>query len=375
LRKAIVIGGSLGGLFVGTLLRHVGWDVSIYERSPGDLDSRGGGIVLQPDVVEVFQRIGAEIDQDLGVISRDRIVYAPNGSVRSREFAPQTQTSWNLLYHGLRTRFPDVNYHPGMCMIGLSSDEESVTARFSDGSVARGDLLIGADGGRSSVRAHVDPGNDPRYAGYIAWRGLIPEKDFPEPARELLGHFAFANGRGSHMLGYLVPGDRQSTREGERYYNFVWYRVVEEAKELPDIMTDAAGRSNSFSIPPGQLRDVWKSHLREEAARMLPPPFRAVVEATEEPFAQAIVDLTSEHMVYGRVVLIGDAAFVPRPHTAASTSKAAANALELASAFENTHDAAIGDVLGAWEGPQLRLGQMLYRQGSRIGDQLLFHNA
>jgi 2-polyprenyl-6-methoxyphenol hydroxylase-like FAD-dependent oxidoreductase len=371
--KAIVIGGSLGGLFVGTLLRRIGWGVDIYERSPHDLDSRGGGIVLQPDVVEVFRRVGAEL-RDLGVASRDRIVYASDGSLRSRYFAPQTQTSWRLIYHDMRSVFPEAHYHQGTTLIGLSQDEAKVTAKFSDGSAVDGDLLIAADGGRSTVRGLVDPGNDPRYAGYIAWRGLIPEKEVPDAARELLGHFAFANSRGSHMLGYLVPGDDQSTKEGERYYNFVWYRVADETEELPDIMTDRTGRANGFSIPPGMLRGDWKSHVYQEADALLPPAFRAMVHATEEPFAQAILDLTSEQMVYGRVVLIGDAAFIPRPHTAASTSKAAANALGLAEALEGVrNDAELAGALAAWEIPQLRLGQILYRQGAQAGDELLFH--
>lgn len=100
-----------------------------------------------------------------------------------------------------------------------------------------------------------------------------------------------------------------------------------------------------------------------------------MVHATEEPFAQAILDLTSARMVRGRVVLIGDAAFIPRPHTAASTSKAAANALALTETLEGAGtDAEIARALDDWEVPQLRLGQMLYRQGSQAGDQLLFRS-
>ena len=84
-RRAIIIGGSLGGLFAGTMLRQIGWDVDIYERSASDLDSRGGGIVLQPEVLEVFRRIGVDIRrQALGVPSINRVVLDKDGSVRVR---------------------------------------------------------------------------------------------------------------------------------------------------------------------------------------------------------------------------------------------------------------------------------------------------
>jgi 2-polyprenyl-6-methoxyphenol hydroxylase-like FAD-dependent oxidoreductase len=69
-RRALIIGGSLGGLFAANLLHQIGWDVDIFERSAHDLDSRGGGIVLQPEVVEVFRRAGVDIRSvDLGVRS------------------------------------------------------------------------------------------------------------------------------------------------------------------------------------------------------------------------------------------------------------------------------------------------------------------
>src|SRR5580700_6900794 len=104
---------------------------------------------------------------------------------------------------------------------------------------------------------------------------------------------------------------------------------------------------------------------------LLPFPFREIVEATTQPFAQAIRDLASDHMVVGRVVIIGDAAAIPRPHTAASTSKAAANALALADELL----ASPGDVPAAlvrWEPPQVALGKYLRQQGTQIGDYLLF---
>ena len=97
-----------------------------------------------------------------------------------------------------------------------------------------------------------------------------------------------------------------------------------------------------------------------------------MVQATEAPFAQAIRDFGVEEMVKGRVVLLGDAAFVPRPHTAASTSKAARNAIDLAAMLRAMPDDVDG-ALARWQPEQLELGQGLYRQGRRIGDALLFH--
>ncbi len=97
---------------------------------------------------------------------------------------------------------------------------------------------------------------------------------------------------------------------------------VADERLLAEIMTDRNGHACSYAIPEGLLADRWIAHLHRDAENLLPLPFREVVEATSQPFAQAIRDLASDHMVASRVVIIGDAAAIPRPHTAASTSKA-----------------------------------------------------
>jgi 2-polyprenyl-6-methoxyphenol hydroxylase-like FAD-dependent oxidoreductase len=372
--KAIVIGGSLGGLFTGNILRSIGWEVDIYERSLHDLDSRGGGIVLQPDVVELFNQVDAALDvRDLGVLSQDRIVLSPNGSIQSRNTAYQIQTSWSLIYKTLREHFGTEHYHQGKTLVDIEHDGQKVRAIFDDNTSQSGDLLVGADGGRSTVRNIVNPGNQPKYAGYIAWRGLVEEKDVPEISKELLGHFSFASNTGSHILGYLVPGDNNSVEVGKRFYNWVWYRTAEENTELPDIMTDRNGKIRGYSVPPGELQEKWHKNVYQEAELLLPPQFRAMVQATKMPFAQAILDLTSPRMVNNRVLLVGDAAFIPRPHTAASTSKAAANALALGEALSKiTASDEIDQALLQWEPMQLRLGFYLYTQGTQAGNHLMF---
>jgi 2-polyprenyl-6-methoxyphenol hydroxylase-like FAD-dependent oxidoreductase len=376
-RHALIIGGSLGGLFSGIMLRAIGWDVDIFERSPHDLDSRGGGIVLQPEVVEVFRRVEVDLrDVELGVRSVYRTVLRPDGSIQSKHFAPQTQTSWSLIYTTLKAAFGDARYHQEKVLRHIEQDAEAgtVTAFFEDGSNPAGDLLVGADGGNSTVRAQFWPDMQPSYAGYLAWRGLVPEDDMPPAAREmLLGDFGFANNKHSHILGYLVPGEHNAVRPGHRLYNWVWYRVADEGL-LTEIMTDRNGHARGYAIPEGLLADKWIAHLHREAERLLPLPFREVVEATAQPFVQAIRDLASDHMAVGRVAIIGDAAAIPRPHTAASTSKAAANALALADELQAFPDD-IPAALARWEPDQVALGKYLRQQGSQTGDYLLFNKA
>src|SRR4029077_3772627 len=140
-----------------------------------------------------------------------------------------------------------------------------------------------------------------------------------------------------------------------RLYNWVLYRVADE-RMLGEIMIDRNGDLRGYAVPEGLLADRWGEHLHRDAQELLPPPFREGVEATRQPFAQAIRDPASDHMVAGRVVIIGDAAAIPRPHTAASTSKAAANALALADELQ----ASPNDVPAAllrWEPPQVVLGK------------------
>src|ERR1700758_4837919 len=144
-KRVLVIGGALGGLFAGTLLQQIGWEVDIFERSAHDLDSRGGGIVLQPEVVEVFRRAGVDIGAiELGVRSDYRTVFRPDGSIQSKHLAPQTQTSWSLIYTTLKAAFGEGDYHRAKTLVSIDQDPEAqtVSARFEDGTRETGALLI-----------------------------------------------------------------------------------------------------------------------------------------------------------------------------------------------------------------------------------------
>lgn len=368
--RALIVGGSLGGLLTATTLRAIGWRVDVFERSPHALDSRGGGLVLQPDVLHAFAFAGLRLPATLGVESGDRIFLDRAGKVVQRGWQPQTQTSWNALYGVLRDAVPDECVHAGETLVRVEQAGGQVRAHFAGGRVETGDLLVGADGARSTVRELMLPDRRPAYAGYVAWRGLVPEDALDAEDRALLdGVFAFQHGIAHMLLEYGVPGADGSTAPGRRRWNWVWFRRVEAGK-LPALLTDREGRSHAFSLPPGALPDAPAQALRAEADAMLAPPFRALVHRTAEPFIQAILDLEVPRMVFGRILLLGDAAFVPRPHTAGGAAKAAANAHALALSLQR-HGVTLDQCLRDWETSQLRAGRSMTDWGRRMGDRIM----
>ncbi|WP_296947854.1 FAD binding domain-containing protein [uncultured Massilia sp.] len=368
--RALIVGGSLGGLLAAITLRAIGWRVDVFERSPHALDSRGGGIVLQPDVLHAFHFAGLHHPGTLGVASGDRVFLDAGGEVVQRGWQPQTQTSWNMLYGAMRAMLPDACLHPGQVLERFEQAGGQVRAHFAGGRVETGDLLVGADGARSTVRSQLLPQVAPAYAGYVAWRGLVPETRLDGADRALLdGVFAFQQGEDHQLLEYLVPGEDGATAPGRRRWNWVWYRKVAE-QHLPALLRGRDGRSRPFSLPPGQLPDARAAALRADADALLAPVFARLVGLTEEPFVQLIQDLAVPRMVFGRVVLVGDAAFVPRPHTAGSTAKAAANALALAQALARS-DVPVEQRLRDWEVLQLRAGTTMTRWGMQIGARIM----
>jgi len=308
-----------------------------------------------------------------GVVSGDRIYLDRDDRMLERFHMPQMQTSWSLLYRAMKLALPPEAMHAGVTFSGFHMEDERIVAQFDSGRSEPADLLIGADGIRSTLRQQLLPEIVPVYAGYVAWRGLIEEPDLPLYAADILrDRFSFQQGDGHSGLCYLIPGDNDSTVVGKRRWNWVWYRKYSRER-LDELLVDRNGVSRAFSLPPGSTKSADIAQLREDAKTWLGPTFRALVEATDEPFMQPIVDLRVPKMVFGRAVLLGDAASVPRPHTAGSTAKAAANAHALALALSSVSRSgtAIDAALQRWEHQQLQRGRLMTDLGISLGNGLM----
>jgi 2-polyprenyl-6-methoxyphenol hydroxylase-like FAD-dependent oxidoreductase len=363
-KKAIIAGGSLGGLMTGIVLKALDLDVHIYERSPRVLDDRGAGIVLQAET-EIFltQYAGLRSEQT-GVMLKYRQYLNRDGIAESHQKMPQRMTSWGLIYRALRSTFPSANYHQGVALDAFSQTVDGVIAEFDGADEVNADLLIGADGSRSFVRQRLMPEVKARYAGYVAWRGVVSESSATTLLRKtFVDHFTFQQMDRSHILCYLIPGAEGENELGKRRINWVWYWNVPEA-DLPELMTGVDGRKRDFSVPAGQVRDEWLKKQGAIAENVFCPQFLGLWHATVTPF----LDLAVPRMVHGRALLLGDAAFIPRPHTGASTAKAGANALALGRALEEFPDD-IDAALKRWEPDQLALGRELERSGKALGNR------
>jgi 2-polyprenyl-6-methoxyphenol hydroxylase-like FAD-dependent oxidoreductase len=364
--RVIVVGGSLAGLMVGNLLHRQGWDVHVYERVRDELSGRGAGIVTHPELFEALKRAGVTVDSTIGVEVFSRVTFARDGGVVGERPLRQVVTGWGRLYRLLLEVFPREQYHAGRALAAIEQGADAVTALFEGGERATGSLLIGADGIRSTVRGFFLPRVRPQYAGYVAWRGLAHESAFSRSTHDaLFPRFAFCLPPREQMLGYPIAGAGDTTEPGRRRFNFVWYRPADENRELRRLLTDDDGRFFPEGIAPHLVSARIIAEMRADAERILSPQFAEVVRLTEQPFIQPIYDLESPRIAFGRVALVGDAAFVARPHCGLGVSKAGGDAMALADALAKA--GGVDAALAAFNEERCRFGAAVVTHARRLG--------
>ena len=367
-RRAIVIGGSIAGLFVGAFLRRIGWRVDVYERSSIELIGRGVGIfATHLELFEALDKCGAGT-VDIGVIVYKRITLDRCGNVIAEKPQLQIVTSWDRLRQVLLKAVDRQRYHFGHAFERIEQDGNGVQVCFANGRSERADLLVGCDGFRSNVRAYLAPEVQPIYSGYYIWRGAPNEADLSlETRKTMFPYFSFFLADQLQALGYPISGADDELRAGYRRYNWGWYRVADAAK-LKEMCVDEQGQEYEFGVPPPLVRKDLIAQMRAEAQALLPPQYVDCVQHIDQPFFTPVYDFCSPSLVFGRVALVGDAASTPRPHIGFGVSKAGAEALALAEALSNYDD--LDRALAAYNATRQPLSERIVAHSRRLGMQL-----
>jgi 2-polyprenyl-6-methoxyphenol hydroxylase-like FAD-dependent oxidoreductase len=363
-RRALVIGGSVGGLFAAHLLRAAGWEIAVCERAAGHLGDRGTGIGTRPELFAAMRRAGITAPASLGIDVLGRTGLGPDGRVVHELAMPAVTSAWSRIWRPLRQALPDALYSGNKALTEIEQQAGGVTGIFADGTRVDADLLIAADGLRSTVRQQLFPDVVPRYAGYVAWRGVVePHQLAPDLHKLMFSRMVFGFPDGELLLSIPMPVPQSEAHE--RCCHFVWFRQADETA-LAALCTDASGRSHGLSIPPPLIRPELIAGIKRDAAAFLAPQLAALVRGAGRIILQPIFDLESPRVVLGRAALIGDAAFVARPHVASGVMKAALDAEALADALS----AAGGNLdaaLAAYDRQRQPYGAQLVERGRHIG--------
>jgi 2-polyprenyl-6-methoxyphenol hydroxylase-like FAD-dependent oxidoreductase len=370
-------------------------NIRILERNPL-LHDQGAGIGAGLELQEFFKRFD-QAETPLYITHHQRLYLDKLGGTIEHKDEEELSTSWDLLYHVLRANFDgieggdNVSYEHG-CTVTSSKVPASTSSlvlnmsrpieiaiNHSTGqtTTANADLIIAADGPSSTIRERYLPNVKRTYAGYVAWRGTVPEQRVSQAAQDVfvqkisVHHTKHIHTKHMQILAYTIPGKNGTLEPGKRLLNWVWYvNYAQDSPEYMDVMTDNAGKKHHITLPAGYVRDdVW-ARQKDLAKATLPPQFAELVTATETPFIQAITDVISPLAVldHGRVLLIGDALAGFRPHTARSTNQAAMNAMKLAEAISEICDGGGIEVLQKWETEVLEYARTLQSHGVRIGN-------
>ena len=359
-KRAIIVGGSLAGLFTGLLLRRIGWDVTIHERSGAELGSRGAGIVTHDSLHEILG-LAVGYREHIGVGLTGRTVLDVNGETVCENQNEQIVASWDQLWKRLRKAADGIYRHESVLQ-SFSQNAAGAEVVFADGSREKCTLLVAADGIQSTIRRTLMPDIESRYAGYIAWRGLVNKADLSQRTiTQLFNRFGFCLPPSEQMLGYPVDGGMDE----QIRYNYVWYRPAHADDDLPCLLKGRDGKQYDGGIPPGQIHPDVILEMRDAATRLLAPAFAEVVHKTRQPLLQPIIDLEVPTMRVGRTIMLGDSAFVARPHVGMGVTKAADDARALTGCLQNDSD--IDAALEAFSNERVAVGQRIIRRARHLG--------
>jgi salicylate hydroxylase len=351
--KIAVIGGGIGGLNAAVALSKAGFDVELYEQAP-ELTEVGGGINMGPNAVRVLYRLGLreglerEGVQPLGSHQRrwddGRTLQRAALNPRCEQLygAPHITIHRADLLAVIAAAFPAERVHLGHRLVGLTQSASAIEAWFENGRRVRADVLVGADGIHSTVRARLFGDEAPQFAGCVAYRGLVPVERIADLNLEL-GSQSWV-GPGGHFVHYFVSRGR--------LLNFVGW--TEHDTWNREDWTDRATIARALAAFTG-----WH------------PQVRRIIAAAETCFIWALFDRDPlPRWSQGRATLLGDACHPMYPFM----GQGAAQAIEDGAALAACLAADTGDPAAALHRyERLRLPRVTRLQQMSRANKHRFH--
>lgn len=326
--RTVIAGGGLVGLTTAAALRQIGHEVTVLEQAPA-IRAVGAGIGMWPNALAQFDQIG--IGDTIRDISEciDAWFFDPAGRPVRAAGYPESDHQFLLVP---RPRLNDLladavgrdRIATSTRLLGFTENEDEVVVHLEDGSDLRADLLIGADGVYSRVRAVLLPASDAReHAGHVAWRAVVPAGDErPEgtvltigDARTRGGYSRLGEGRTMWMVNQFDAGELTGSKRD---------RALARARNLT--RSGAAGEAG------------WQDELL------------AMIEATpEEVILENRIMLVPplDRWTSGRVALIGDAAHGLSPHISAGGTLGVEDVTVLSAALQT--EPVLRDALTSYE--------------------------
>ena len=343
--KAIVIGAGIGGLSAAIALRRAGVEALVFERTR-ELKELGAGLSLTANATKALNGLGlTDALRGIGIPIGVAEIRAWRGEVLSR--IPTWQLDEKMgarsaavhradLQGALLRELGDEAVRLGAACRGFEQEGEGVRAFFDDGTEVRADLLVGADGLRSTIRRGLLGDGNPRYAGYTAWRAVVAPEDELVPADEAWEVW----GRGVRFICTQIGRGR------------VYWAVSKNAPEGEHDVSTGAAKDALLELCAGWVEPVEELIAATEKATIL----RTDIYDR---------DPVRKRWGKGRVTLLGDAAHPMTPDLGQGACQAIEDALALVECLEEREN--IEAALELYEARRTRRTAALVRGSRRVG--------
>lgn len=355
-----VVGGSIAGCAMAIAASRAGADVTVYERSDGELQDRGLGIVIPPALHRELVEAGyLDAAMDTAPVGTRVWITRPPGGRSGREFGRQASAvvpcNWGMLWGSLRSRTGDVRYHRGLPVTSVGREPSGRGVIRTAAGAETYDIVAGADGHRSLTRNLLAPGLRPTPAGYVVWRGTVPLSELAahdEQLELLRSAWVTVTYPRGHGVFYLIPGPPRGAgtvgAPGERLLAYAIYGYP-----------PASAVGDPEGAVAGYVRTLAEEHFPAGWAEIVGDTAHA--HMTCHP----VTDFQAPRAAHPPFLLAGDAAAITRPHTASGAVKALQDALCLERALRGSASAA--EALRRYADERTAAGAQLVELGRRLG--------